>query len=807
MKARTAQPHASRCAARAKVPAATRPPEPRPDAPPGPGPGAATRALGCSYAGDVHIWHLTADAPRTPHRVSPGETVSLTIGTWPIELGQRVSVSCRVDRASGAREEFSTQARWLENRPPNSYWRVDLGPFQRGDKVTYAVSGVSPQGVTAGPTGSFRVGPKVYLAILWHQHQPVYKDTIAPPRGSYVQPWVRMHALRDYHGMPAIAAQHPGVHLTFNLTPSLLWQLDDYLSHGATDRVLELTRKPPAQLTSLERDLLLGSFFDADLTHQIGIHPRYAELLAMKKAGTVFDEQDARDLQVWFNLAWFAVELRQEKVALVTGEQASVRELIDKGRGFDARDIERLTEEMYKVMRAVVPIHRALQEEGQIEVSTTPFFHPILPLLVDTDKATIDRPGTRHPRRFAHPEDADAQVQMAIDYYRNTFKRRPRGMWPAEGAVSQFVVPILGKHRLRWIATDRGVLARSGRHGYQVDDPDVLCRPYRVADGEHQLSVFFRDTRLSDDIGFVFNRQADHDQAARDFLDSIKTRFAHRLKSGDDRVLTVVIDGENAWGGYRDDGRPFLHALYAALEADREIQTVTFSEYIEGNSERGVPYHALSEQTQVHDLYTGSWIDEAGSAPGVDLGTWVGEPEENVAWELLGEARDFLTRVGATPETAPRSFEALYIAEGSDWFWWFGDDQDSGRDSEFDDLFRLHLRNVYRGLSSEPPASLDQAIVPHTYVWEFGKPAPPVPAGHELTVRTRSPGTLSVRIDDGPARFFEVKPVGGVMSGTLFFQVSLPPLPPATRLLSFEFSGDHDPDPSLTLRVMPSPQA
>ena len=384
---------------------------------------------------------------------------------------------------------------------------------------------------------------------------------------------------------------------------------------------------------------------------------------------------------------------------------------------------------------------------------------------------------------------------MAVDYYRKVFRRRPRGMWPAEGAVSQEVISIFADSRLRWIATDRGVLSQSGEHGYPVGDPDVLCHPYRAEHGGKEISVFFRDTRLSDDIGFVHNRADDYEKAAGDLVGQIKERFASKLRSSDDRVLTLAVDGENAWGSYRDDGRPFLHALYAALEKDREIETTSFAEYIEGNPARAVPPHPLAEQTRVYDLATASWIDENGSAPGVDLGTWVGEPEENAAWELLGEARDFLIRMGATPQSAPKAFEALYIAEGSDWFWWFGEDQDSGRDSEFDDLFRLHLKNVYRALDVRPPDKLLRNIVPHGYAWDFGAPGGRPSPGDEITVRTRCPGALSWQASgetsgeasgetSGEA---PVSPVGGVMAQATLYQAVIGSFPLRVRELTFSF--------------------
>jgi putative CocE/NonD family hydrolase len=755
----------------------------------------------------LHIWHLTADAPRMPHRVSPGDRVTLTLGTWPIELGQRVWITVKIEEPGAPVRELQSEARWVENRGPNSYWQAQLGPFPRGTKVSYQTHGTSNQSLTTGPSSAFRVGPKLYLALLWHQHQPVYRDASSPsPRGSHLHPWVRLHATRDYYGMASLVAQHPGVQLTINLTPSLLWQLEDLARHGATDHPWELSLKPPSRLSPRERDLLLQTFFDADHRRQIAVHPRYAQLLARKKSGASLDDQEARDLQMWFNLAWFAHEFRQGEVRLVTGELASVRDLVAKGQRFDDRDFDRLHDETLKILQAVVPIHRTLQEEGQIEVSTSPFFHPILPLLIDTDRATLDRPGTSLPTRFAHPEDAEAQVRSAVDYYRELFRRRPRGMWPAEGAVSQLAIPFFAQHRLRWIATDRGVLKRSGRHGYQVDDPDVLCRPYRAAEGNHQISVFFRDTRLSDDIGFVLH-QLPPAEAARLFLQRIKDRFVGRLRTTEDRVLSVVVDGENAWGAYPDDGRPFLHALYTALEDDPEIETTSFAGYIEGSPERSPP-HPLREQQQVHDLYTGSWIDEAGSRPGVDLGTWIGEHEENTAWELLAQAREFLDQQRATPASAPEAFHALYAAEGSDWFWWFGDDQDSGRDSQFDELFRMHLRQVYRSLGADPPPRLDEPIVPRVYVWEYGTPGCMAPPGHAIAVRTQAPGSLSFRWDQGPTASVLVTAVGGVMSGITHYQASLGLPPPGARTLSATFDGDLPPsDERSTELLIAAPDA
>ncbi len=630
------------------------------------------------------------------------------------------------------------------------------------------------------------------LTILWHQHQPLYKVLDHPaPAGSHRQPWVRLHAIRDYYSMAALAAAHSDIHLTINLTPSLIWQLEDLIERGATDRARELTAKPADDLTDAEIEEVVTSFFDAHWHNQIFPHPRYKELFMQRQEGQPFSPQDLRDLQMWFNLAWFGQEFREGDVTLVTGEVASVRQFVEQDRGFSVDDIMAMLAEQDKIIRAILPIHRQLQEHGQIEIATTPFAHPILPLLIDTDRATIDRPGTAHPRRFRHPEDAELQVAMAIACYVRHFGQPPAGMWPAEGAVAQSVVPILARHGMRWMATDSGVLSRSGRWGYRADDPDVLCQPYRAEENGAAISVFFRDAALSNAIGFQYQAYEDHTQAAANFLQEIKERFAWRLPATSDRVLTLVLDGENAWGAYRKDARPFLHALYSLLEHDSDVRTVTFAEYLDGNPARAIPAHPLEMQTKVHDLFTGSWIDEPASAPGVDLGTWIGEPEENRAWVLLGQARDAIASAGVTPQAAPAVFEALIFAEGSDWFWWFGEDQDAERDDLFDDLFREHLRTIYRALGQDPPGELDGHIVPHAVVWSFIQPVARIQPGDRLRIRTNCPGMLTWWIDGGEIHEAELTPVGGVMAGVRRYQLTLDPAPLGAKELRFRFRCTH----------------
>lgn len=739
---------------------------------------------------DMRIWHLTSETPRFPFHVSAGENVNLQLGTWPIEDGQTIWIDFRLVHSDGTEETGKAQGTWNFNRDGNSYWFVNFGPFADGDRVEYRLTGSSPDSTADGGAFAFQVGPEIHLAILWHQHQPLYKDVQAKQqKGSYRFPWVRLHAIRDYYSMAALLEHHPQIHLTINLTPVLLWQLEDYTERGATDRALELALAPASRLSEAKREEILETFFEADWHTQIFSWPHYRELFEKRRNGGPFSSQDLTDLQMWFNLAWFAPEFQEREVELPDGSSASVRALIEKGKGYARREIEEMVGEQLKIMKNIALIHRRLQDRGQIEVSTTPFYHPILPLIVDTDLATIDRDGAVHPQRFHRPEDATAQVQSAVQFYQERFGRRPRGMWPAEGAVGQSVVSLFAEAGCRWIATDRGVLERSGQYGYDARDPNVLCQPYRAEDNSGRgVAVFFRDTALSDRIGFQYHRYADPGQAAADFLREVKERFAWRVDDPSNRIVSVILDGENAWSGYSLQGRPFLHALYAALATDPEIRTVSFAEYLEGNPARRVEAHPMEELTKVHDLLHASWIDENGSRPGNDLGTWIGEVEENRAWNLLRETREVLDDMGATPESHSNAFESLYAAEGSDWFWWAGDDQASDSDAEFDDLFREHLKGVFRAAGQQPPPALDAHIVPHAPIWTFTRPVPSIQAGDQLVVRTNCPGRLTWRTDtDETWMEFNLIGAGGVMAGLHRYGLTLGPFRAGARYVEFRF--------------------
>ncbi|MEJ2708982.1 MAG: glucodextranase DOMON-like domain-containing protein [Anaerolineales bacterium] len=551
---------------------------------------------------------------------------------------------------------------------------------------------------TASPTAGPTAEEPIYLSIIWHQHQPVYfKD---PETGIYAKPWVRVHATKDYVDMAAILEQYPDIHVTFNLTPSLLRQLDDFVS-GAKDLYWVTAEIPADQLTAEQQQFLLDRFFDTN-PKIIARFPRYQELLLKRDAGEVYSEQDYRDLQVLFNLAWVDPDWLA---------QAPLADLVAKGSNFAEADKQILFDEETRLIAEVVPIHRKLQEQGQIEVTMTPFAHPILPLLVNTDLAREALPDVELPEHgFKYGQDAVAQVELGVDLYREHFGRDPRGMWPAEGAVAEVIVNMVSQNGIQWMASDEGVLANSlGMTSFTRDarevvvEADKLYRPYYVQGTRGEpVAMVFRDVLISDKVGFTYSGMPG-EAAAQDFIDRIHAIRDQLNQQGAEgpHLVSVILDGENAWEYYDNDGKAFLHTLYQELSADPLIKTVTPSEFLS----------IAPEQPMIDKLWAGSWINH-------DFSTWIGEEEENQAWDYLASTRDYLEDYLSGREQAP-SEEALaeaktmmYIGEGSDWFWWYGSDQNSGNDEAFDQQFRSTLEQVYAALGDSPPAELAVPIIP-----------------------------------------------------------------------------------------------
>jgi alpha-amylase/alpha-mannosidase (GH57 family) len=540
---------------------------------------------------------------------------------------------------------------------------------------------------------------EIALTFLWHQHQPYYPDDVA---GENPMPWVRLHGVKDYLGMALHLQEFPELRATINLVPSLLLQLAAYTERNATDRFLEATRIDADSLSEDDSLFLIDHFFMASPEQMILPYPRYAELYHRRAPGRNsarealrrFQARDLRDLQIWFNLAWVH--------PLAVQRDDTLQGLLAKGRNFTEEDKTALLDKHRDLLRQVLPLHKKLAEGGQVELTTTPFYHPILPLLLDKKLAREAMPDVKLPR-FAggYPEDAAVHVRRAMEYHARTFGKPPRGLWPAEGCVCQTMLPLLAQHGVGWIATDEEILGGS-THGAvsrdgkgHVRNPEQLYRAYKVKEGEAELDIVFRDHALSDLIGFHYQRS--EPQAAADHFVGCLHGISQVVHTPEPALVSVILDGENCWEHYPGGGVAFLRTLYERCLCTPGVKTMTVGEYLERHPPRDTLRH----------LFAGSWI-------GHNFAIWVGHEEDNTAWDALHRTREHLLRRqrdGHCPaEVLQKAWEEIYIAEGSDWFWWFGDDHSSAQDALFDYLFRKHLQNVYLVLGDQPPPELSRPI-------------------------------------------------------------------------------------------------
>jgi alpha-amylase/alpha-mannosidase (GH57 family) len=523
-------------------------------------------------------------------------------------------------------------------------------------------------------------------------HQPFYKDLVS---GEYKLPWTRMHGLKDYYGMVRILKDFPRLRQTFNLVPSMVAQLEEYAEGRAVDPFLRAALKPAESLTEEERGFILRYFFQAHTGRMIYRYSRYAELYEawraadrnVTRARRFFDVQALRDLQVLSQLAWFDEEFQDDP---------EVRALAGKQRGYSLDDQSLVGRKQMEILGAVAGVYSEFAASGQIEISTTPFYHPILPLLCDSQAAEVSHPHVPLPRRFRYPEDARRQLENSRAYMREKFGTTPAGLWPSEGAVSDEVLAIAAETGFRWAATDNGVLSRTIGRAAGVAE---TYRPYLWRRDGREIRLVFRDHYLSDLIGFVYSRMGPEESATH-FLDRVHENCRPILAEGRDALVPVILDGENAWEHYERNGRPFLRELYRRISDDPRIEALTIGEAV-----------GRIEPQPLGHIFPGSWIN-------ANFDIWIGAEEDNRAWEALVQARETYQRVSDSPEGAGipdqkrrLAYEELLIAEGSDWCWWYGPEHDSENRPEFDKLFRDHLANVYWLLNLAPPEDLSRPII------------------------------------------------------------------------------------------------
>ncbi len=544
---------------------------------------------------------------------------------------------------------------------------------------------------------------RVHLVLLWHMHQPQYKD---PSTGRYVMPWTRLHATKDYWGMVKMLEEFPSVHMTFNAVPSLVAQLEEYAGGQFDEPVFQLAFKPADDLEVDEKVELLDRAFQLNRENLMRRWPRFVELYNLfqeegrEAAAENLGPRDWRDLQVLSQLAWMD--------ELWLADDDIVSELSRRGANFTEEDKQAFKARQLELLADVLPEYRRAAARGQIEVSTTPFYHPILPLLCDTDIARESNPSTPLPQPpFHHPEDAREQLVRARQAHERVFGQPPAGLWPSEGSVSNAALDLAGELGFQWFATDEGVLGRTLNLGFSRDSAGIpsnaerLYSPLRVRRNGKEVVGFFRDHYLSDLIGFVYSRMLGV-AAGEDLYRRIR-QIGERVPSNHPLTVTLILDGENAWEYYPGNGREFLAEFYKRIAADPDIRALTVSEAV----------REAGEIPTVDSIFPASWIN-------ANFDVWIGHAEDVRAWEFLRNARDFFSRAekqqtervaGApTVEQLAAAYESLLAAEGSDWNWWYGPEHSSANDAEFDALYRKHLTEVYAVLGAEAPEELAHPI-------------------------------------------------------------------------------------------------
>ncbi|MCM8795501.1 MAG: glycoside hydrolase family 57 protein [Candidatus Omnitrophica bacterium] len=511
----------------------------------------------------------------------------------------------------------------------------------------------------------------LYLAFIFHMHQPYYKNLLT---GEAKMPWVRLHGLKDYLDMVKILKSYPKIRQTFNLVPSLLEQIEDYTHRTNKDKFLDLSYKPAKELTAEERNFVLENFFSINKEKVIALFPRYYELYFKKIKKEEFSIQDLRDLQVYFNLVWIDPLFRQEYPEL--------KNALYKARFFSEEEKIALLDRQIEILEEIIPAYKEFMASGQIEITTSPYYHPILPLLYNIKIAKEANPKTLLPKvEFSYPEDVQAQINLAVDFYQKIFGQRPQGIWPSEESVSEHILPFFISAGINWLVTDEAILFKSLKKKRR--DSKILYQPHILKRKSGNLNIIFRDRNLSDLISFVYYNLKP-EAAVDDFMRHLKN-IADTF-GNEDTLLTIAMDGENAWEYYANDGHDFLQLLYQRLSEAKFVSTTTPSEYLKTHP----------PVLEIKRLAAGSWIF-------ANFNKWMNHPDKTKAWEWLAEARKELdsTQYSIHNTQYEWAWKQIYILEGSDWFWW------AGENPFFERLFQIHLKNFYRLINRPAPPYLN----------------------------------------------------------------------------------------------------
>ncbi len=531
-------------------------------------------------------------------------------------------------------------------------------------------------------------GKKLHVAFLWHMHQPWY---LLDHTGTAAMPWVRLHALRDYYDVPRLMEQKgfPG---TINLVPCLLRQIQLLSDNETNDPYWDILIANPRDLTDSQRSFMVSNFIKVNYANYISKSPRYTELMAKYQAThdyRSFSEQELFDLQIHYLISWFGETLKKN---------TEVIKLIILDKNFTTDDKKTLISIANKRISEIIPYYHRLFFNEIIEPSTSPFYHPILPLLCDIRIAKQSNPRTTLPNiDFMYPSDASVQIKNGLEFFVNTLHINPECIWSSEGSLSEEIIPLLIHNGFKVTFGDEDVLKKSqellyGEPGSSIADSHL--RPRKIHRSNSLIHIFFRDKTLSDNIGFKYYNMEVED-AVNHFLNTLHTIRKSLPEDDNEYIASIMLDGENAWEYYDHNGLPFLTKLYESLLSDPDIEPTTFKKYLSKNPQ--IP--------TLDRLAPGSWIAS-------DFSTWCGDEEKNKAWKILAQTRDNLTRTydKMDVKTKKEALEHMMIAEGSDWFWWYGETNFTPHMDIFDSLFRHHLKRVYELSDTPLPADITETI-------------------------------------------------------------------------------------------------
>lgn len=537
---------------------------------------------------------------------------------------------------------------------------------------------------------------KLSIAFYWHMHQPVYQLS---PTGDFLMPWVRLHAVKDYLDMALWAKKFDKLKLNFNFVPVLINAIINYGENEAHDIHSRLTITPQDELTNEDKIFILNNFFDANYQTMILANPEYHRLYQIvQSSGTedtsIFSNQEYADLMALFNLAWIDPSFKTSN--------SELKKLVKKGKNYTLEDRIAIIQIQRDIIKKIIPTIRKLIEKNKIEITTSPYYHPILPILLDYKNIKKNSSPANDLQDLKTDLDAKMQTKMALDRIEEVFGKRPRGVWPSEQCVSAKTLEMLSSLGVEWSLSDEGILANSINFEFEHDfkgyikEPYHLLKTYKYKTSTSDLKMVFRESTIPNLIGFEYQNH-NPIATANDLYDRIKVLQSKILSSPDnEHLLTIALDGENCWENYLEDGASFLKTLYTLITEDDSLETVLLSDYLE----------KTKEDKLLPKIASGSWINR-------NFKLWIDEPVKDIAWTYLKRVRqDFANFVKREPlnpniELARRE---LFICEGSDWFWWYGEPNDSGRDNIFDFLFRTHLKNVYRSLDLDTPKYLDDPL-------------------------------------------------------------------------------------------------